>query len=171
VGLLLFPLFVHARCRNQPGSFGYPCAAGWSALNDTIDGRLVKVVPSAKACVDLGCTKAQWESAIFRQNIPGSMNTVGVLTVSLLGLLSYLRPFVVQLGTGDTYLSESMVSIPLIERQHDDRITALHQSSVYAMGPPVRREMSLFMRSMPQVSHIFRFISPTGRQLHSLTSF
>jgi hypothetical protein len=67
------------------------------------------------------------------------------------------------LGTGDTYPSESMVSIPLIERQHDDRITALHQSSVYAMGLPVPREMSLFMQSMLQLSHIFRFMSPPAR--------
>jgi hypothetical protein len=89
VGLLLVPLLVHARCRNQPGSPGYPSAANWSSLNDSIDGRLVKVVPSAKACVELGCTEAQWESGVFRQTIPGSMNTVGVLTVSLRDLLSY----------------------------------------------------------------------------------
>jgi FAD/FMN-containing dehydrogenase len=35
----------------------------------------------------------------------------------------------------------------------------------------VRREMSLFMRSMPQLSHIFRFTSPQARRLHSLTFF
>jgi len=90
VRLLLVPLLVHARCRNQPGSPGYPSATGWSALNDSVDGRLVKVVPSAKACVELGCTELQWESGIVRQAIPGSMNIVGVLTVSLLGLLPYL---------------------------------------------------------------------------------
>jgi hypothetical protein len=90
VGLLFVQLLVHARCRNQPGSPGYPCAADWSALNDSVDGRLVKVVPSAKACVGLGCTEAQWESGIFRQIIPGSMNTVSVLTVSLPGLSPYL---------------------------------------------------------------------------------
>ena len=87
--LLLVPLLVHARCRNQPGSLGYPSATNWSALNDSVDGRLVKVVPSAKACVELGCTEAQWESGIFRQTIPGSMNTVRVLTASVLDLLSY----------------------------------------------------------------------------------
>jgi hypothetical protein len=86
VGLLLVPLLAHARCRNQPGSLGYPSAADWSALNDSIDDRLVKVVPSAKACVELGCTDAQWSSGIFRQGIPGAMNAVGVLAVSLLGL-------------------------------------------------------------------------------------
>ena len=92
VGLVLVPLLVHARCRNQPGGPGYPSPADWSALNDSIDGCLVKVVPSVKACVQLGCTEAQWKSGIFRQTIPGSMNIVGVLTASLLGLLSHLRP-------------------------------------------------------------------------------
>ena len=109
VGLLLVPLLVHARCRNQPGSPGYPSPADWSTLNDSIDGCLVKLVPSAKACVELGCTEAQWKSGIFRQTIPGSMNFVGVLTLSLLGLLSYLLPVVVQLGTGDTHSSDSLV--------------------------------------------------------------
>ena len=92
VGLLFVPFLVHARCRNQPGSPGYPCAADWSALNDSVDGRLVKVVPSAKACVELGCTEAQWESGIFRQTIPGSMNTVSVLTVIYLAFLPTYHP-------------------------------------------------------------------------------
>ena len=86
MGFLLVPLLVHARCRNQPGSPGYPSGAEWSALNDTIDGRLVNVMPSAKACVDLGCTEAQWESGVFRQTIPGSMNAVSILLESLVGL-------------------------------------------------------------------------------------
>ena len=68
VCLLLVPLFVHARCRNQPGSTGYPSTADWSALNDSIDDRLVEVVPSAKACAELGCTDAQWESGHFPAN-------------------------------------------------------------------------------------------------------
>ena len=89
VGLLLVPLLVHARCRNQPGSSGYPSAAGWSALNDSIDGRLVNVVPSAKACVALGCTEAQWESGFFRQTIPGSMNAVGYQNLHLSFLPTY----------------------------------------------------------------------------------
>ena len=88
VGLLFVPLVVHARCRNQPGSAGYPSAAGWSTFNDSIDGRLVNVVPSAKACVELQCTEAQWESGIFRQSIPGSMNAVRVVPGSLFGLPS-----------------------------------------------------------------------------------
>jgi hypothetical protein len=76
VALLFVPLLVHARCRNQPGSPGYPSGADWSALNDTIDGHLINVVPSAKACLKLGCTEAQWQSGNFRQTIPGSMDFV-----------------------------------------------------------------------------------------------
>src|SRR6266849_4098154 len=86
VDLLFVPLLVHARCRSQPGSSGYPPAVDWSTLNDYVDGRIVNVVPSAKACVELGCTEAQWESGIFRQTIPGSMNYV---SVSLFGFPSY----------------------------------------------------------------------------------
>ncbi|KAI0248051.1 FAD-binding domain-containing protein [Lactifluus subvellereus] len=72
---LLGTAVVHAwsRCRNQPGDPGFPTAADWSALNDTIYGRLIRVMPSAKACLELGCTEAQWESGIFRQTIPGAM--------------------------------------------------------------------------------------------------
>jgi hypothetical protein len=113
VSFLLVPLLVHARCRNQPGSSGYPSAAGWSALNDSVDSRLVNVVPSAKACVELGCTEVQWESGFFRQAIPGSMNAVGYQNLHLSFLPTH-GPIVVQLGTGDAY--PSMLSIPLIER-------------------------------------------------------
>ncbi|KAI0248049.1 hypothetical protein BJV78DRAFT_850774 [Lactifluus subvellereus] len=74
---LLGPPVVHAcqwsRCRNQPGDPGFPTAADWSALNDTISGRLIRVMPSAKACLELGCTEVQWESGVFRQTIPGAM--------------------------------------------------------------------------------------------------
>ena len=89
VGLLFAPLLVHARCRNQPGSSDYPSAAGWSALNDSIDGRLVNVVPSAKACIALGCTDAQWESGFFRQTIPGAMNAVRFQILHLSFFLAY----------------------------------------------------------------------------------
>jgi len=68
------PAVVHAWCRNQPGDPGYPSVTDWSALNDTVNGRLLNVVPSAEACRKLGCTEAQWASGVFRQTIPGSMN-------------------------------------------------------------------------------------------------
>ncbi|KAF7377556.1 hypothetical protein MSAN_00177900 [Mycena sanguinolenta] len=68
-----------ATCRNVPGSPGYPSAAEWDALNATVSGRLVTVVPSAKFCTTLpggACTDDQWESAVFRSAIPGAMNQV-----------------------------------------------------------------------------------------------
>ena len=59
VGLLLVPLLVHTRCRNQPGSPGYRSIVDQSALNDSVDGRPVDVVPSAKVCVESGRTEGQ----------------------------------------------------------------------------------------------------------------
>ncbi|KAG6908632.1 hypothetical protein DXG01_003810 [Tephrocybe rancida] len=66
-------------CCNVPGSIGYPKDAQWAALNSTISGRLVSVVPSAQFCKNLpagSCTDAQWSSAVFRNEIPGAMNQV-----------------------------------------------------------------------------------------------
>ena len=147
VRLLFVPLLVHARCRNQPGSSGYPSVAAWSAFNDSIDGRLVNVVPSAKACAELGCTDTQWASGIFRKTIPGSMNPVRVLPKSSFILPSHSWLVEVQLGAGDS--CPFMVSIPLIERQYDDRIMALHQSSVYIMG---QLERLTFRRTGAKIS-------------------
>jgi hypothetical protein len=73
-------VYAWSRCRNQPGDPGYPTNADRSSLNDTIGGRLINVVPSARACRQLGCTEDQWESAVFRQTVPGSMNSVRSLT-------------------------------------------------------------------------------------------
>ena len=94
------PTVARAWCRNQPGDPGYPSVADWSALNDTTGGRLVNVVPSAEACQELGCTEAQWESGIFRQTIPGSMNAVGISTWPPFPVNDPFAP-VVQLGTGE----------------------------------------------------------------------
>ncbi|KAJ6551159.1 FAD-binding domain-containing protein [Mycena capillaripes] len=82
LSLLLYALITHSQatsnslCRNVPGSSGYPSAAAWDALNATVSGRLVDVVPSAKYCASLpgGCTDAQWSSALFRATIPGAMD-------------------------------------------------------------------------------------------------
>lgn len=92
VAFLLGPAIANAWCRNQPGDPDYPSAADWSALNDTINGHLVKVVPSAEVCKELGCTEAQWESGNFRQTIPGSMNAVGTSTWSFSPLVTLLYP-------------------------------------------------------------------------------
>ncbi|KAF8140748.1 hypothetical protein K438DRAFT_1692595 [Mycena galopus ATCC 62051] len=51
----------------------------WDALNATVSGRLVNVVPSAKFCHGLpsgACTPDQWGSALFRSTIPGAMDQV-----------------------------------------------------------------------------------------------
>jgi hypothetical protein len=82
-------VYAWSRCRNQPGDPDYPTDADWSALNDTTGGRLMNVVPSAEACRELGCTEAQWESGVFRQTIPGSMNSVRSPTRSLLTLTTF----------------------------------------------------------------------------------
>ncbi|KAJ7132689.1 FAD-binding domain-containing protein [Mycena filopes] len=65
-------------CRNVPGSPVYPTKAAWDALNATISGRLVGVVPSAEFCATRpgGCTDAEWSSSLFRNGVPGAMNWV-----------------------------------------------------------------------------------------------
>ncbi|KAI0031018.1 FAD-binding domain-containing protein [Vararia minispora EC-137] len=65
---------VFGRCRTQPGDPGFPSTADWATLNDTIDGRLLTVIPSAEVCAQLNCTEAQWTSSVFRDMIPGQMN-------------------------------------------------------------------------------------------------
>lgn len=68
-----------ARCRNVPGDPGFPTSADWVALNSSVSGRLVAVVPSAQFCRNLpsgACTDAQWTSSVFRNTIPGALNQV-----------------------------------------------------------------------------------------------
>ncbi|KAJ3575467.1 hypothetical protein NP233_g1082 [Leucocoprinus birnbaumii] len=68
---------VHARrCRNTPGSPGYPTVAQWNAFNQSLSGRLVQAVPSGEACRQVNCTDAEWASATWRNTIPGAMNQV-----------------------------------------------------------------------------------------------
>ncbi|KAI0064553.1 FAD-binding domain-containing protein [Artomyces pyxidatus] len=62
-------------CRSQPGDSGFPTAALWDKLNEQVEGRLVSVVPAAKACKEVGCTLSQWESGLYEANVPGSMNS------------------------------------------------------------------------------------------------
>ncbi|KAI0045748.1 FAD-binding domain-containing protein [Auriscalpium vulgare] len=63
-----------ALCRNLPGDPGFPTQVDWNALNASVNGRLVAVTPSAKACGALQCTEAQWTSGLFRETIAGAMN-------------------------------------------------------------------------------------------------
>jgi hypothetical protein len=67
---------ITASCRNVPGDPGFPTNEEWMTLNNSVGGKLVPVVPSAKYCQINNCTAAQWTSSIFRVNIPGAMNQV-----------------------------------------------------------------------------------------------
>ncbi|KAI0043010.1 FAD-binding domain-containing protein [Auriscalpium vulgare] len=68
-----------SQCRSQPGGPGYPQQADWESdwdkLNAEVGGRLLAVTPSAKACVTLQCTEAQWLGGLYRETIPGAMNS------------------------------------------------------------------------------------------------
>jgi len=41
---------VNSSCKAIPGDNAWPSRQVWSQLNDTIDGRLVQVVPQAAVC-------------------------------------------------------------------------------------------------------------------------
>ncbi|KAJ7238142.1 FAD-binding domain-containing protein [Mycena haematopus] len=76
---LFSPYPAYCKCRNVPGSAGFPDGDKWRTFNTTTSGHLVAVVPSAKYCAGLpdgACTDAEWESALFRSTIPGAMNQV-----------------------------------------------------------------------------------------------
>ena len=82
--LLIFLAFIHhplrtfsATCRNVPGDPGFPSEAEWLALNTSVNGRLVPVIPSAKYCKINNFTDAQCLSSTFRiAHIPGAMDLV-----------------------------------------------------------------------------------------------
>ena len=73
-------------CRNVPGDSGYPSNEQWVALNTTVSGRLVEVMPFVEFCnTQGGCTAEQSASASFRAGVPGAMDGVRVsLSVSAL---------------------------------------------------------------------------------------
>ncbi|KAF8874755.1 hypothetical protein BD779DRAFT_1678615 [Infundibulicybe gibba] len=66
------------KCRNVPGAVGFPSSAEWTALNASVSGRLVAVVPTVKFCSSLpgGCTLQQFTSSVFLNENPGSMNQI-----------------------------------------------------------------------------------------------
>ncbi|KAF8888640.1 hypothetical protein BD779DRAFT_1800238 [Infundibulicybe gibba] len=66
------------RCRNVPGAVGFPSTAEWAALNASVAGRLVAVVPTVKFCSSRpgGCTPQQFASSVFLNEIPGAMNQI-----------------------------------------------------------------------------------------------
>ncbi|KAK7058063.1 FAD-binding domain-containing protein [Favolaschia claudopus] len=74
---LVFSGQALAKCRNTPGSAGWPDEASWRALNTTVGGRLVPVVPLPEYCKTLPggeCTDDQWTSGLFRSQIPGAID-------------------------------------------------------------------------------------------------
>jgi hypothetical protein len=89
--LLILSLFVgraltSSSCRNVPGNPGYPTNELWTALNSTVSGRLVEVVPFVEFCnTQGGCTAEQSTSASFRAGVPGAMDEVR-LSLSFSGL-------------------------------------------------------------------------------------
>ena len=92
-------------CRNAPGNPGYPTNEQWAALNTTISGRLVEVVPFVEFCNTQqgGCTAEQSASASFRAGVPGAMDEVRV-SLSVSGLDSKLiHGLAAKLGTGWTH--------------------------------------------------------------------
>ncbi|KAJ7118501.1 FAD-binding domain-containing protein [Mycena crocata] len=73
--ILSQPTSSQQRCRNVPGTAGYPDTATWDTFNATVSGRLVAAVPSAKYCANRGgCSDEEWTSSVFRGTIPGGMN-------------------------------------------------------------------------------------------------
>jgi hypothetical protein len=65
---------IYHNCRSQPGDFSFPSELEFQKFNQSIEGRLVPVVPSAKFCKERGgCTDAEWADAAFRSTIPGAM--------------------------------------------------------------------------------------------------
>jgi hypothetical protein len=75
--LLKVAISVSSRCRSRPGDSGFPSQTEWDTLNDTVDGRLLTVIPSAEVCSEVQCTDTQWASSVFRSTIPGQMNEAG----------------------------------------------------------------------------------------------
>lgn len=97
-------------CRNRLGDPGWPSIAEWSKLNVTVQGRLSKAIPTSEYCKTMPggvCTDAQWNSALFRINNPGSM--LGVSHSSYSFPTALMWNFSVQLRTGEivTLLSVS----------------------------------------------------------------
>jgi hypothetical protein len=53
----------HGLYPHEHNSMRGVAAADWAALNDTVDGRLLIVVPPAKTCWRLRCTEEHWKAA------------------------------------------------------------------------------------------------------------
>ncbi|KAI0048511.1 FAD-binding domain-containing protein [Auriscalpium vulgare] len=63
-------------CRTQPSDPAFPRPSQWAALNESVDGRLLNVVPTAKFCLERGgCSDVLWNSSVWRASVPGAMNS------------------------------------------------------------------------------------------------
>ena len=81
------PALQRARCRNVPGSPGFPTNDDFSTLNKTVSGRLVKVVPFVEYCTSIGgCTFQQFTSSEYRNEVPGAMNQASKLNIPRISL-------------------------------------------------------------------------------------
>lgn len=71
-------------CKTLPGDPEFPSEIDLDNFNRSIDGRLLKIVPSGQFCKTLpgGCSDIEWSNGNFRKNIPGAM-----LEVCLFNLL------------------------------------------------------------------------------------
>lgn len=70
---------IDSKCRSQPGDSLFPTLDELSRLNDSIDGRLITVVPFGSFCSSRGgCTDAEWNSSMFRSAVPGAMTNVSL---------------------------------------------------------------------------------------------
>jgi hypothetical protein len=86
-------------CRNVPGNPGYPTNEHWEALNTTVSGRLVEVVPFVEFCnIKGGCTAEQSSSSSFRAGVPGAMSEVSKILFRFLGSTETDAWFCSQIG-------------------------------------------------------------------------
>ncbi|KAJ7656464.1 hypothetical protein DFH06DRAFT_1298289 [Mycena polygramma] len=115
--LLICPLFHSSQalrkretCRSVPGSAGFPSASTWSAFNETISGRLVEAVPSAKYCATLpgGCTEAQWTRDVPIYSVEAQ--TAGDIQAAIKFASAHNLRFAVK-SSGHDFLGRSTASI------------------------------------------------------------
>lgn len=136
----IFPAFLYltglvqgvstaGTCRSQPGDADFPTVEEWSALNVSVNGRLISVTPSAKFCEDLPCTDAEWSSSVFRATIPGAMDCVSVIYT-----LMWRRSM-----TDIVCLVQSITGSRCVDRFNHTRYFIESWCRTIAVTPPVSR--------------------------------
>jgi hypothetical protein len=85
---------ISRNCRSQPGDTSFPTERELQSFNQSIEGRLVNVVPSAKFCKQRGgCTDAEWANAAFMNTVPGAMFQVSVTFSRLINAQNFNFPY------------------------------------------------------------------------------